>query len=307
VSQEVISNAGSAYLFGHENNEWVVQSQLIAGDPDKPNDPSAEPFVDDRFGWAVAADDNTVMAGATFLNDAGLPNNAGAVYGFVLMLENNAPTAHAEFRPDEVQERDLVTLDGSLRSDPENDPLTYSWIQKQIDDEPFVELDLTDPMTPTFTAPELNPECTTFTFALTVTDDKGLSSEPYTVEVPVKPDNKIHSTLGRKHRRWWRPSSLWHSYEFKGNEGERVTINLKKDPSGWHRGNKATLILRDTIWGVRLWEKDRSELPNQLTATLPADGEYGVYVIRRPWFFRGKGFEGDYILEVEGTCGKVMK
>ena len=306
-TQEVVSDGGSAYVFGYENSEWVMQTQLIAGDPSESDNPNAEPFMYDRFGWAVATDGNTVVAGSPFLNDANLPSNAGAVYGFVFTSDNNAPAAQAEFRPDEVMEGDLVTLDGSLSSDPDNDPLTYEWVQKQVDHEPMVELDLTDPISPNFRAPELNPECTTFVFDLTVTDDKGLSSKPYTVEVPVKPNNRIKSTLGRKHHRWWRPSSLWHSYEFKGNKGERVTISLEGDASGWHRGNRATLILRDKIWRARLWKKEGGRLPNQITATLPADGEYGVYVVRRPWFCRGQGFIGDYVLTVEGTCGKVMK
>ena len=306
VSQAVVK-AGSAYVFGHENNEWVMQTQLIAGDPSAPE---AEPFVDDRFGWAVATDGSGVVAGAPFLNDAKLPNNAGAAYGFVMTSDNNAPTAHAEFRPDYVTEGDGVTLDGSLSSDPDNDPLTYQWVQRMIDHEPQVELDLTDPKTPTFLAPELNPECTTFTFDLTVTDDKGLSSEPYAVEVPVQPKNIIHSTLGRKRkhrRRWWRPSSLWHHYKFKGSKGESVTINMKADANGWHRGNRATLILKDRIWGVRFWRTGGKRLPNTINATLPADGEYSVYVLKRPWFCRGRSFTGDYVLTAEGTCGKLMK
>jgi hypothetical protein len=308
VSQEVVQDAGSSYVFAYENNEWLVQTQLIAGDPQASDNPNAEPFVNDRFGWAVATDGNAVVAGAPFLNDVKLPNNAGAVYGFVLTSDNSAPTAHAEFYPDEVTEGDLVTLDGSFSSDPDNDPLTYQWAQKQSDHEILVELDLTDPMTPTFIAPELNPECASFAFTLTVKDDKGASSEPYIVEIPVKPNNEIHSTLGRKHRRrWWWPASFWHSYEFKGSEGERVTINLEKDARGWHRGNRATLILRDKIWGARLWKRKSGSLPNSITATLPADGEYKVYVIKRPWFRRGQGFTGDYVLTVEGTCGKVMK
>jgi len=262
----------------------------------------------DRFGWAVATGGSRVVAGATFLNDDELPNNAGAVYGFVLSSDNNAPTAHAEFHPDYVQEGDLVTLDGSLSNDPDNDPLTYQWVQRMIDHEPQIELVLTDPKTPTFLAPELNPECTTFTFDLTVTDDKGLSSVPYTVEVPVQPNNIIHSTLGKKHRRrWWRPSSLCHNYTFKGSKGERITINMQADANGWHRGNRATLILKDRIWGVRFWKTGGGRLPNTISATLPADGEYSVYVVRRPWFCRGEPFRGDYILTAEGTCGKLMK
>jgi hypothetical protein len=306
-SQEPVDYAGSAYVFGYEKNEWVVQSQLIAGDPGQPDDPKTEPFIDDRFGWAVATDGNTVVAGAPLLNDAKVPNNAGAVYGFVLPSDNNAPTAQAVFRPDEVTEGQRVTLDGSSSSDPDNDPLTYTWNQKQIGHEPQVDLDLTDPKIPTFLAPHLNPECATVVFDLTVTDDKGLSSEPYTLEIPVRPNNAIHSTLGRKDHRWWWPSTLWHSYEFKGTKGETVTINLEADASGWHRGDRATLILRDKIWGARLWKKEGGRLPSSITATLPADGEYGVYVVRRPWFCRGQGFTGDYVLTVEGTCGKVLK
>jgi hypothetical protein len=251
-----------------------------------------------------------VVAGATFLNDGELPNNAGAAYAFVLASDNNAPTAHAEFRPDDVQEGDSVTLDGSSSNDPDGDPLTYQWVQRVVDHEPQVALDLTDPMKPTFLAPDLNPECTTFTIDLTVTDDKGFSSEPYTVEVPVQPNNEIHSTLGRKHRRWWqrwRPSSMWHHYKFKGSKGESVRINMKADANGWHHGNRATLILKDRIWGVRFWKTGGGRLPNTINATLPADGEYSVYVVKRPWFCRGNSFTGDYVLTAEGTCGKLLK
>ena len=306
VSQEIVTDAGSAYVFGNGSGEWTVQTQLIAGDPDNPN---AEPFMYDRFGWAVATDGSTVVAGATFLNDAQLPSNAGAAYGFVITSDNNAPTAHAEFHPDDVQEGDLVTLDGSLSNDPDDDPLTYQWVQRMIDHEPQVELVLTDPKTPTFLAPDLNPECTAFTFDLTVTDDKGFSSAPYTVEVPVQPNNIIHSTLGRKHRRrWWSPSSLWHHYKFKGSKGESVTINMKPDANGSYGGSRANLILRDRIWGVRFWKTGGSRVPNKITATLPADGEYSVYVIKRSWFRRrGESFTGDYVLTAEGTCGKLLK
>ena len=304
VSQTVVTDAGSAYVFGYGSGEWTLQTQLIAGDPDTPD---AEPFVGDRFGWSVATVGNTVVAGATFLNDGELPDNAGAAYAFVLASDNNAPTAHAVFRPDDVQEGDSVTLDGSSSNDPDDDPLTYQWVQRVVDHEPQVELDLTDPMKPTFTAPELNPECTTLTFDLTVTDDKGFSSKPYIVEVPVQPNNIVHSTLGSKRGHWWWPSSLWHSYKFKGSKGETVTINLKADASGWHNGSRANLILKDRIWGTRFWQAGGNGVPNKITATLPADGEYGVYVVRRPWFCRGRAFTGDYILTVEGTCGKLLK
>jgi hypothetical protein len=233
--------------------------------------------------------------------------DSGSASVFILPSSNQPPIAKAEASPNEIKEGDLVTLDGSLSNDPDEDPLTYKWVQKQIDHEPQVELDLTDPKTPTFIAPELNPECTTLIFDLTVTDDKGFSSEPYTVEVLVQPTNTTHSRLGRKHHRWLRPSSLWHNYKFKGSKGERITINVQADANGWHRGNRATLILKDKIRGVRFYKKDRSSLPNMITATLPADGEYAVYVVKRPWFCRGNDFRGDYILTLEGTCGKLNR
>ena len=312
--EPTLIKAGSAYVFGYENEEWVMKTQLIAGDPDDPDNDKAEPMMNDRFGWTVVTSDNTVVAGATFINAGGLPSNAGAAYAFVLTSsDNNAPTANAIFRPDDVIEGDMVTLDGSLSSDPDNDPLTYEWVQRVIDHEPQVELDLTNPETPIFLAPELNPECTTFTFDLTVTDDKGSSSKPYTLEVPVQPNNEIHSTLGRKKRRgkrrWWRPRSFLHRYKFRGKKGENVTISMKADPNGWHRGSRASLFLKDCIWGVHFLKRGKKKVPNQITATLPADGEYSVYVIKRPrWFCRwGKSFTGDYVLTAKGTCGKLLK
>jgi hypothetical protein len=136
-----------------------------------------------------------------------------------------------------------------------------------------------------------------------VTDDKGLTSDPDTVEVKVVPNNRIYSSLKKKPYPWL----FWHKYKFSGVAGEKVTITLEANPKGWNKGKKATIILKDSkIPGVKFMKKDSSSLPNTITAELPADGEYSVYVVKQPWFCPGKSFKGAYILTLEGTCGKLM-
>ena len=78
--------------------------------------------------------------------------------------ESNAPTADAG--PNQtVDEGDAVTLDGSGSSDPNNDPLAYSWNQTSG---PEVDLTGAGTVSPTFTAPTVS-EQTNLVFQLTVT------------------------------------------------------------------------------------------------------------------------------------------
>ncbi len=290
---------GAAYVFKSDGDTWSEPDELTASDAGDPSDK-------DQFGLAVAINGTTLVVGA-ILADAAI-QDAGAAYAFVF---NEPPVAVANWDPKEgIIEGDPVTLDGSDSYDPDGDELTYHW--EQIDG-PDVGLNLLsakpDPKNPVlaFLAPELSEGCTTLSFRLTVMDDKGLASEePAVVEFTVYPHNKIYAKLGGKRHHWL----SWHKYSFYGHENERVTIRLEADPNGWHRGGKATLILKDKIKGARLFEKNRGSLPNFISATLPADGTYTVYVLKQPRFWRWwrhKRFEGDYILSLEGTCGKLVK
>jgi len=76
---------------------------------------------------------------------------------------------------------DNVSLDGSLSSDPDGDPITFAWIQTSG---PQVMLASADSSTPSFVAPSVAAD-TTLTFQLSVSDGKGSTSD--TVNVLVHP------------------------------------------------------------------------------------------------------------------------
>src|SRR5256712_783873 len=93
---------------------------------------------------------------------------------------NNAPIANAG--PDQtINEGTSVTLDGSSSSDPDNDALTYSWIQVVG---PTVTLSSANTASPTFNAPLVDTD-TILTFQLIVNDGK-LDSAPAAVNVVIK-------------------------------------------------------------------------------------------------------------------------
>jgi large repetitive protein len=113
-------------------------------------------------------------------------NNAGVVESYVPLCQNGIPTAKAG-ADQSVNERTLVTLDGSGSSDPDLDPLTYAWTQTGG---PTVTLSSTTAQKPTFTAPDVTTAGATLTFSLVVTDSLGAMSTPATTHVTVNNVNR---------------------------------------------------------------------------------------------------------------------
>ncbi len=104
--------------------------------------------------------------------------DSAPVTATIAVTVNQAPLADA------VSQRwwkvgDTITLDGSVSSDPDGDPLTYAWAQLQG---PAVSFNATAAST---TFPATKPGF--YRFSLTVTDDRGLSSSAAEVSFVVWP------------------------------------------------------------------------------------------------------------------------
>jgi len=97
---------------------------------------------------------------------------------------NVAPTADAG-DDQEVEEEEIVTLNGSNSSDPDDGIASYLWEQTE-----GAEVTLSDSteVNPTFPAPNVTLDGESFTFQLTVTDNGGLQSTD-TCVVNVTGDN----------------------------------------------------------------------------------------------------------------------
>ena len=91
-------------------------------------------------------------------------------------------------------------------------------------------------------------------------------------------------------------------WTFTGSQGEDVTLTLTAQGSG--SGN-AQLILVAAISGVNFSRVDTSDLPNALSGTLPADGEYRIGVLEQPpgALVPGPIFRGDYCFTLGATQG----
>lgn len=100
--------------------------------------------------------------------------------GVQIAPPDSPPTANAgaDFS---VDEGDLVVLDGSASSDPDDDALTYSWVQ--LPGGPSVSLSGADTATPSFTSPMVASGGETLNFELTVTANGVSSTDTVSVNV----------------------------------------------------------------------------------------------------------------------------
>jgi hypothetical protein len=298
VNNNVMVEAGSAYVFRFDGSDWEETPMLT------PSDAAAG----DEFGSAVAISGDLVLVGAhkddVLDVDDNLQLDAGSAYVFTLTPENQPPVAIVG-EDQEVEEGSLVTLVGSESYDPDDDDLSYAWMQIGG---PEVSLDDPDKADPTFTVPAWSVGNETLIFELVVNDGRA-DSLPDEVKITVLQSTKnvteISSVLGSKNRPWGIDKDI---YTFHGTKGERVTVTLNAKLGGKNNGgNRATLKLKDNIVGTRFYKMVCSRLPNKIFATLPATGQYHVLVAGQPRFFRGKRFLGEYTIALEGTSGRLEK
>ena len=184
-------------------NQTVDPGHVVSLDGTSSKDPDNDPII---YSWTQTGgppvklkDANTVMAtftapsnisadmdltfklSVTDSKNATSSENAKVTVNYI-PPPNKPPIASAGVAQS-VNPGDAVTLEGTASSDPDNDPLEYSWTQTGG---PAVALDKADTATPSFTAPDDISADTTLLFSLIVTDNNGAASNPESVDVTVE-------------------------------------------------------------------------------------------------------------------------
>ena len=91
-------------------------------------------------------------------------------------------------------------------------------------------------------------------------------------------------------------------FRFTGAKGDNVMLTLSESPGPQNRGKRAALVLLADIPGVFFARFDVSDLPNQISAKLPAAGKYLVTVAQEPKAVRGS-FTGNYCVTLQSSMG----
>ena len=91
------------------------------------------------------------------------------------------------------------------------------------------------------------------------------------------------------------------TFGVQGTEGDAATVTLEEDPASGHSGEQATLILRS---GNSTLESKTGALPVEISATLPATGEYEL-VVQQHGIPKDVRFSGDYYLSVKYASGEA--
>jgi hypothetical protein len=310
-TQNVAPNANA----GSDQNVYTGATVYLDGsgsiDPDSGPRPLSYLWSFDSVpGWSFLTNsniDNRDQVSASFIPDIdgsyviNLTVNDGELssrdtLNIMATTPNVPPNANAG--PDiTVHIGETATLDGSASNDPDDgpSPLSYSWIfvkvlaGSQIGNEDIIGA---DSVSPSF-IPDM---AGTYVLQLTVSD--GLDSAFDNVAVTVIKKATFCSILGNDPK----PSILDQDiFKFNGTTGETVTIRLESDPAEAGSGKRVTLLLMDNIKGTLLLKLDRGVLPNEISAKLPATGEYLITVAEQPKIAKGERYRGAYCLSLEAS------
>jgi hypothetical protein len=317
------STTGSAYVFDYvydideEAWKWLQTEKLVAADGQEHDD----------FGFSVAIHQDTVVVGAPKESSDDV-SNPGAVYVYNLDGDNGTQQEDpltANDSDDDEFGYSVAIKDSTLLVGAPNDTDTGAaylfkynggnWVKDPVQpNEPGLEegdqfgwsvafdggtiavgAPLSNLEVPDQTDVDLNNEVLKAGAAYVFTAND---------ETPV---SVVQSTLGRSRHRFF---PAWEIFEFTAARGDKATLIFEADANGSNNhGKGVSVFVRDKIRGERFFMKKRWALGTPMEMELPADGEYRVYVFGHPWFFRSKGFRGDYVLKLklEGTCGELRK
>jgi hypothetical protein len=125
---------------------------------------------------------STALLFQLIVNDSHV--NSVAKFTQVTVTNVNRPPVANAGPPQSVDERNVVTLDGSASSDPDAEAITYAWTAPA-----GITLSSTTAQEPTFTTPDVTVAGQTFTFSLTVSDGLATSA-PSTVLITVNNVNR---------------------------------------------------------------------------------------------------------------------
>ncbi len=304
---------GSAYVFEFDGNTWLGK---------KPEKLSAEDAAKyDLFGFSVAIHNDTVVVGAR--QDSAFVSDPGAAYVFKIngdiWSEEDKLTAsdsadYDEFGYSVAINNTTLLVGAPVDSVPEHNPESKpgaAYVFK-ADGDSWSEADkliASDPSSP--------PVKVQFGFSVAINgttlvvgairadaeiEEAGAAYVFTPNETPV---SEVYSTLGRSRHRFF---PAWEIFEFTAARGDKATLIFEADANGNNNhGKGVSVFVKDKIRGVRFFSKNRWALRDTMKMDFPADGEYRVFVFGHPWFFRSKGFRGDYTLKLEGICTELRK
>ena len=184
INHPPVANAGQNQIVNESN---IVTLNGLASDPD-PNDEGKLVYLWKQLSGPGVNLSNNTSPNPSFT--APMVSSDRELRFSVIAIDENGATSkptnviitvkHLNLPPiakagenQTISPGDVVTLDGSKSSDPENDPLRYSWIQTSG---PRVKLGGTTNSIASFTVPSNISSETDLIFALTVADSRNASS-----------------------------------------------------------------------------------------------------------------------------------